>query len=216
MEKNPKFHTHTALANGLRELFKQLEERLSLRSPVNVFLAGGMAVHLYAASRVTTDVDAEFGSRVFIPSDLIVDVTLEDGTHESLYFDTNYNSTFALMHEDYLDDAISLDLGVEHINLHVLSPLDLAVSKIARFGDNDKEDIAELVRLGLTTADEIEQRATSALAGYVGGQAILQLNLRDAVALARHIEIERAAIQAQYEQPRTSEVDENCDPSPGN
>jgi len=193
MPKNQIFHTHTALAEGLRELFKQLEERLSLRSPVKVFLAGGMAVHLYAASRVTTDVDAEFGSRIFIPSDLIVDVTLEDGTHESLYFDTNYSSSFALMHEDYLDDAIPLDLGVEQIKLHVLSPLDLAVSKIARFSDNDKEDIAELVRVGLTTADEIEQRATSALAGYVGGQGMLLLNLRDAVAIARQVEIERVA-----------------------
>lgn len=199
MSKNQVFHTHTALAKGLRELFRQLEERLSLRSPVKVFLAGGMAVHLYAASRVTTDVDAEFGSRVFIPSDLIVAVTLEDGTHESLYFDTNYNSTFALMHEDYLDDAIPLDLGVEQIKLNVLSPLDLAVSKISRFGDNDKEDIAELVRLGLTTADEIEQRAMSALAGYVGGQAMLLLNIRDAVALAG--QVERVATQRVAELP---------------
>jgi len=97
------------------------------------------------------------------------------------------------MHEDYLDDAIPLDLGVEQIRLHVLSPLDLAVSKIARFADNDKEDIAELVRLGLTTADEIEQRAISALAGYVGGQAMLMLNLRDAVAQARLVEAQRLA-----------------------
>lgn len=188
MPKNQVFHTRTALAEGLKELFKQLEERLSLRSPIDVYLAGGMAVYLYTASRVTTDVDAEFGSRVFIPNDLIVDLTLEDGTRESLYFDTNYNSSFALMHEDYLDDAILLDLGVELIRLHVLSPLDLAVSKIARFADNDKEDIAELVRLGLTSSDEIEQRATQALDGYVGGLAMLRLNLRDAVALARQVE----------------------------
>jgi hypothetical protein len=182
------FHTHTALAEGLRELFKQLEDRLALRSPINVYLAGGMAVHLYTANRVTTDVDAEFGSRIFIPNDLIVDVTLEDGTLQSVYFDTNYNSSFALMHEDYLDDAIPLDLGVAQIKLHVLAPLDLAVSKIARFAENDKEDIAELVRLGLTTADAIEQRATSALGGYVGGSAMLRLNLLDAVALARQVE----------------------------
>jgi len=45
MATNPVFHTRTALAGGLRELFKQLEKRLSLRSPVNVYLAGGMAVH---------------------------------------------------------------------------------------------------------------------------------------------------------------------------
>ena len=150
-----------------------------------------MAVHLYTANRVTTDVDAEFGSRIFIPNDLMVDVTLEDGTQESVYFDTNYNSSFALMHEDYLDDAIPLDLGVEQIRLHVLSPVDLAVSKIARFADNDKEDIAALVRLGLTTADEIERRATSAVAGYVGGLAMLRLNLREAVALARHVELKK-------------------------
>ena len=189
------FHTRTALAEGLRELFKQLEERLSLRSPVNVYLAGGMAVHLYTASRVTTDVDAEFGGRVYLPNDLMVEVTLEDGTQQVVYFDTNYNSTFALMHEDYLDDSIPVDLGMDQIRVHVLSPVDLAVSKIARFADNDKDDIAALVRLGLTSADEIEHRATSALAGYVGGQAMLKLNLRDAVALAREVESERVAAQ---------------------
>lgn len=188
MPATPIFHTDTALAAGLKELLRQLEVRLSLRSPVNVYLAGGMAVHLYTASRVTTDVDAEFGSRVFIPSDLIVDVTLEDGTQQAVYFDTNYNSSFALMHEDYLEDALSLNLGTEHLKLHVLSPLDLAVSKIARFADNDKEDIAALVRLGLTTSDEIERRATSALGGYVGGMAMLRLNLRDALVLARQVE----------------------------
>ena len=193
MRAPPPFHMHTALAQGLKALLRQLEERLALQSPLKVFLAGGMAVHLYTASRVTTDVDAEFGSRVFLPSDLGVDVRLEDGTRELLYFDTNYNATFALMHEDYLDDAIALDMGVPQIRLYVLSPLDLAVSKIARFADNDKEDIAELVRLGLTTANEIEQRATQAMAGYVGGLPMLRLNLRDAVALARQAEAERGA-----------------------
>lgn len=193
MRAPPPFHMHTALAQGLKALLRQLEERLALQSPLKVFLAGGMAVHLYTASRVTTDVDAEFGSRVFLPSDLAVDVRLEDGTRELLYFDTNYNATFALMHEDYLDDAIALDMGVPQIRLYVLSPLDLAVSKIARFADNDKEDIAGLVRLGLTTANEIEQRATQAMAGYVGGLPMLRLNLRDAVALARQAEAERGA-----------------------
>ena len=195
MPASPLFHTQTALAEGLRELFRQLEERLSLRSPVNVYLAGGMAVHLYTSDRVTTDVDAEFGARVFIPNDLIVDVTLEDGTRGAVHFDTNYNSTFALLHEDHTEDAIPLDMGIENIRLYVLSPLDLAVSKIARFADNDKDDIAALVRLGLTSADAIEQRATSALAGYIGGEAMLRLNLRDAVALAREVESERIMAQ---------------------
>lgn len=114
------FHSHTALAEGLRELFKQLEQRLLLGSPLNVYLAGGMAVHLYTASRVTTDVDAEFGGRVHIPNDLMVEVTLENGVQQVIYLDTNYNSTFALMHEDYQADSIPVDLGLEHIRVHVL------------------------------------------------------------------------------------------------
>jgi hypothetical protein len=191
MSTNPVFHTHTALANALQKLFQQLEERLSLCNPLKVYLAGGMAVHLYTANRVTSDVDAEFSGRVYLPNDLMVEVTLEDGTQQVVYLDTNYNSTFALMHEDYLDDAIPVDLGVAQMHVYVLSPVDLAVSKIARFADNDKEDIAALVRLGLTTASAIEQRATSALAGYVGGQAMLRLNLQEAVVLAHQAEVER-------------------------
>jgi hypothetical protein len=194
MSRRPSFHTETALAQGLRELFRQLEARLALSRPVNVYLAGGMAVHLYTASRVTTDVDAEFGGRILLPNDLMVEVTLEDGSPQLVYLDTNYNASFALLHEDYLDDAIPLELGLDQLRVHVLAPVDLAVSKIARFAGNDKEDIAALVRLGLVTADEMECRATSALAGYVGGQAMLRLNLRDAVALARHAEAERSGL----------------------
>jgi len=205
MAEDHAFHTRTVLAEGLRELFRQLEERLSLSRPLNAYLAGGMAVHLYTATRVTTDVDAEFGGRVFLPNDLTVEVTLEDGTPQVVYLDTNYNSTFALMHEDYQDDSIPVELGAEQIRVYVLSPVDLAVSKIARFADNDKEDIAALVRLGLTTADEIEQRATSALEGYIGGQAMLKLNLRDAVVLARQVESERVAALQLAESQRLGE-----------
>ncbi len=192
MHKNLVFHTQTALADGLRELFKQLEDRLSLCSPLNVYLAGGMAVHLYTANRVTNDVDAEFAGRVFLPNDLMVEIKLEDGSPQVMYLDTNYNSTFALMHEDYQDDAIPIDLGLNQMRIYVLSPVDLVVSKIARFAENDKEDIISLVRIGLTSADEIEQRATSALAGYIGGQAMLLLNLRDTLALVRQVEAERS------------------------
>ncbi|WP_454735852.1 DUF6036 family nucleotidyltransferase [Cupriavidus necator] len=182
------FHTHTALAEGLRELLTQLERRLSLRTPLTVYLAGGMAVHLYTASRVTTDVGAEFAGRVMLPQDLLVEVELEDGTPQVIYLDTNYNPTFALMHEDYQEDSIPVDLGLEQIRVRVLSPTDLAVSNIARLADNDREDIRALVAAGLTSADEIEARATDALGDCVGGIEMLRANLRDAVANAREEE----------------------------
>ena len=90
--------------------------------------------------------------------------------------------------EQRLSLSRPLNAYLDWIKLHVLAPVDLAVSKIARFADNDKEDIVALVRSGLTSADEIESRATDVLAAYVGGQAMLKLNLRDALALARQAE----------------------------
>lgn len=186
--RKPAFVTDSALANALKELLVNLERRLELDAPLKAYLAGGMAVHLYTGTRVTMDVDAEFSARVHIPGDVVVSATLENGAKKTIYFDTNYNSTFALMHDDHQEDAIPLDLGSTHIRLLVLSPVDLAVSKIARFADNDKKDIEDLVRLGLTSSREIEVRAKEAMVTFVGGKAMLNANIRDAVSLARHAE----------------------------
>jgi len=72
----------------------------------------------------------------------------------------------------------------------VLAPVDLAVSKIARLQDLDRDDIRLLVGAGLTTAGEIDARATQALKGYVGGPQI-RANVREAVAIARQAEQDR-------------------------
>ena len=117
---------------------------------MNVYLAGVMAVHLLTASRVTTDVNAEFAGRVLLPNELLVDVKLEDGSPQVIYLDTNYNSTFVLLHEDYQLNALPVDFGQQQLQLFVLFPVDLAVSKIARLSEIDKEDIQALTRLGLT------------------------------------------------------------------
>lgn len=113
------FATHTELAAGLRRLIEELEKRVGLRAPIKMFIAGGMAVHLYTAARVTTDVDAEFSKRILLPSDLVVET--EGGN--MLYLDPSYNSTFALMHEDYLDDAVPVPIGTQFVHAYVLSPL---------------------------------------------------------------------------------------------
>ncbi len=187
----PSFHRDTGLARGLVRLLSELERRLDLHEPLAVYLAGGMAVHLYTGSRVTTDVDAEFAGRVAIPNDLCVDVGAPDGTGQLLYLDTSYNPMFALMHEWYQDDAIELELDLPRIRLFVLSPLDLAVSKLARFADNDRADVTALVDAGLVTADDLERRAKEALVGFVGGRSMVVMNIDEAVAAARSAEAAR-------------------------
>lgn len=47
------FRTDTDLARGLRALLDQLELRVQLTEPVQMFIAGGMATHLYTQERVT-------------------------------------------------------------------------------------------------------------------------------------------------------------------
>ena len=188
------FRLDTPIAKGLTEFFKRLEERLALDRPLTVFLAGGMGVHLYTGKRVTTDIDAEFSARVAVPSDLIIPVQLPDGSSEDIYFDGNFNTALGLIHEDYQLDSAPVDLGLRRITLRVLSPVDLAVSKIARLADPDREDIHDLVFAGLTNAAEIDLRATDALTAYVGNTSSLRLNLRDALEIARRAELERAGL----------------------
>ena len=51
MVKPIEFATHTDLANGLRSLIIELEQRTNLREPLTMLIAGGMAIHLYTAAR---------------------------------------------------------------------------------------------------------------------------------------------------------------------
>ncbi|MGZ4853008.1 MAG: DUF6036 family nucleotidyltransferase, partial [Halobacteriota archaeon] len=48
------------------------------------------------------------------------------------------------------------------------APIDLAVSKLSSYGENDREDIRALARVGLIDAKSLRARAEQALPGYVG------------------------------------------------
>jgi hypothetical protein len=54
------------------------------------------------------------------------------------------------------------------LTCRLLTPLDLAVSKLGRFSDQDRADIAALARRGLVNASDLERRAVEALTHYVG------------------------------------------------
>jgi len=189
----PRFHTETPLARAFTELVRELAARLGPSRQIDIFVAGGMAVHLYTGSRATGDVDAEFSARFHMPTDLVISYVSEAGTEETVYFDTNYNPMFALLHEDYIQDSIPVDLDYSGLRVRALAPVDLAVSKISRFLDHDQQDIYELVRLGLTSAQEIEARATSALAGHIGDLSTIKANIKCATAIARDAEKEGGA-----------------------
>jgi hypothetical protein len=140
--------------------------------PVTACVAGGAAMHFYVGGRFTDDIDAKIMARVMLdPQDLQVAYRGEDGHARLLYFDTQYNDSFALLHHDAYDDARPIAVaGVDSRRLEVrlLRPLDLAISKLSRYSAQDQDDIGALARAGLIDAAALRQRAEAALLDYVG------------------------------------------------
>ena len=178
--------------------FKALLKRLlanvnaSPKEPISVYLAGGAAMHLYTGIRISDDVDAVFSRKLLVPADTQVLYRDSQGKPRSLYFDPNYNESFALLHEDAHEDAMRLPLtGIKGVRILVLQPVDLAVSKLSRFAEIDRADILQLAKDGLITAKALRQRAGQALSGYVGNPAPLRTSLnlacRDIEALGRRL-----------------------------
>ena len=155
------------------ELMSRIEAALGdYKGPaVPVYVAGGAASHIYTGTRLSADVDATLGRRLLLPDDLQVMYKAEDGKHRTLYFDRQYNDTLGLMHDDAHADSVSIDVpGVKRkrLDVRVLSPVDLAVSKLARYADPDQEDIKALAHAGLLDSKELRQRADEALVGHIG------------------------------------------------
>lgn len=167
-------------------LFERIGTTLpaSLPEPVWAILVGGAAVHVYTHFRVSHDVEAIFSRRIILPQDLLVRYTDEAGMNRQVAYDYNYFADIALMHPDYAQDAIPLRrLATGPLALAVLGPVDLAVSKLARFQDQDRRDIAALARQGLVAADALRLRVEEALDYYVGDARWIRHNLVDALAL---------------------------------
>lgn len=160
----------TIIANELPEL----------KEPILCILAGGSAVHYYVNSRVSHDVDIEFTRRILLPNDVVVSWTDDNGNLEHLSLDRNYTSALGLMHPDYIDDSVEIRCFESKLLLKVLSPVDLAVSKISRFQDNDQSDITLLSKFGLIDEDEFRDRAEEALTYYIFQKNFIDANLSKA------------------------------------
>jgi hypothetical protein len=139
--------------------------------PIKMYVAGGAAMHFYTGERVSNDVDAVFSKRIALPSDLEVTYQDSDGAARLLYFDRQYNDTFALMHEDAHDDSVPLTVkgtDASILDVRLLSALDLAVSKISCFSSQDRADITTLGKHGLIKSAALRRRSEQALKNYVG------------------------------------------------
>ena len=159
--------------------------------PIKMYVAGGAALHLYTGERVSEDVDAVFSRRMALPENLEVSYQDADGAARLLYFDRQYSDTLALIHEDAHQDSVPLTLAAidgRKLDVRLLAPLDLAVSKLSRFSEQDRDDIVTLARRKLIKSPALRSRAEQALDGFVGSIERVQGNIAQACRIVEDIE----------------------------
>lgn len=171
----PEANARPEYVDAFAEIAKRIETAIAGTSkralPIKMYVAGGAALHFYTGERVSRDIDATFSRRIALPDNLEVAYRDVDGAARLLYFDRQYNDTFGLLHEDAYDDSEPLRLeGIDSavLDVRLLSPVDLATSKLGRFASHDREDIAALARHKLIDAAALRRRSEEALGGYVG------------------------------------------------
>jgi hypothetical protein len=170
------------LTEALRAMIDRIEDSLRASCdqgpPIQARLAGGMAVNYWCGTRCTRDVDADFSRKFILPKDLAVNYLQKNGPNAFIYFDYQYHTSLALLHENFAVDSVlheSLNRpsskGPRLIEVRVLNPLDLAVSKLARFSENDRRDIYALARNQLITAESLRERTEQALRNFIGDKS---------------------------------------------
>lgn len=164
----------------LRRVQNQLKGSNPGTLPIKMYIAGGAALHLLTGERVTEDIDATFSRRVLLDDAIEVSYRDPDGRARLMYLDRNYNDTLGLLHEDAYVDSRPYDIpGIDKavLEVRVLAPVDLAVSKLSRFSDADRADIELLARKRLIHAPALRARAEHALQGYVGNTAPVRTSI---------------------------------------
>jgi hypothetical protein len=145
-----------------------------------MYIAGGVGVNLLTGSRTTEDVDAVFSKRLLLDEDIKLEYRDPDGSARYLYLDRNYNDTLGLLHEDAYKGSLPVEIpGIDRklLDVRVLAPVDLALTKLGRFGDVDREDIELLAKQGLIDSASLRKRAEEALGGYVGDQEYVRTSI---------------------------------------
>ena len=173
--------TSKAVISLVEKLGIILPEKMK-ETPLKIILTGGAAMSFYSDIRVSNDVDAIFSHRILLPTDVTVSYTDRTGNNRILTWDAQYHPSIGLLHEDAEANALFIaNLADDKIKLMILNPVDLAVTKIGRYYEHDKNDIIILAKKGLIDDSTVEKRAKEALGYYIGNTRWVEGSIRLAV-----------------------------------
>lgn len=179
----------TPLGEAVARLFSRALPILEGQAPgaMKVFIFGGCGVHLLTHSRGSADIDAEVEAARILRRDELVAVLADPEFYEqgdedlTVEFDPNYNTSLGPLHEDYRDRAIPLDgfNGNQPLHVYVAAGVDLAISKLGRYTEQDKADIEALIDCGRVDVEEFVTLAQEAIDYAVGNRSVTLSYLAD-------------------------------------
>lgn len=164
-------YTDTCFSQAIFKLFDGLDKRLKQAHPnlsdkaIKAYLFGGCAVHLYTGSRATNDVDVAFKGNTLLLKEISINNTYfknEEGLRKTLLFDKNFDISLAPIDPAYEDRASLLPTKTNLVSVYSVSPVDIAVSKLGRFEENDRRDIKILYTKGLFSIEQFKDVAYEA------------------------------------------------------
>lgn len=165
----------------IKKIENQLNEDYNSQNEltINCYLAGGAACNLLYGGRITGDLDFELDKRVHIDSELSF-----ENEELSLFLDMQYNPTLGLIHENYIEDAIPIDFLKKDKNKlkikpYIFSPIDLIMSKLSRWSDNDKDDVRNIIIAALPNKQELFDKINESLSGYIGEPSRIRWNIAE-------------------------------------
>ncbi len=150
--------------------------------PVEVRIAGDLALSYYTGHRVPGDAEVNCSQRIAIPVDMQVfevpdptgatgcsPVALHPGAGESGFYPQDW-------------EARAMAIGeVGPFVLFVMDPVDLAVSKLVRFSPQDREDIRQLISRRMLDRELLEERTKRALEACIGDAEAVRRNFEETV-----------------------------------
>ncbi|MBB4867574.1 hypothetical protein HNP46_006488 [Pseudomonas nitritireducens] len=205
MKAVDRLYTQTPLAKAAISMLSRANIYLADASPgsLKVYIFGGCAIHLLTNARGSADIDAEFIASANVKKrDIFAlygrEESFEDkGREMSLSIDGQFNTSLGVLHEDYLERAIPI-AGTDSnaaLQIFVAAPVDVAISKLGRYGDRDMEDIQTLFKMKRMTVEDFRRLATEAIDYAVGDRSTLLSKMNHAIDTFEHGEQE-------YESPQ--------------
>lgn len=162
----PPIQLTTPLGQAVGNLFARALPLLEGNPPgsLKVFIFGGCAVHLLTHARGSADIDAEIEAARVLCKDEIMTV-----------YTPHYTNALGPLHEDYRERAIPMEgfEGEQPLHIFVAAGVDLAISKLGRFTENDQFDIEQLIACGRVDVGQFVKLATEAIDYAVGNRGAM-------------------------------------------